>query len=53
MIRSLEPETLLSTHTRPIHGKEKIKENINPFMDGIAFILPGKNDYGRTSIGNP
>jgi alkyl sulfatase BDS1-like metallo-beta-lactamase superfamily hydrolase len=38
-IRGLEPEILLSTHTVPIKGRRKVREHLNLFSDGIAFIL--------------
>jgi alkyl sulfatase BDS1-like metallo-beta-lactamase superfamily hydrolase len=39
MIRRLEPELLLNTHTFPVKGKAKIREHLNLFSDGIAFIV--------------
>ena len=39
LIRALEPEIILSTHTIPIKGKEKVKDNINLYRDGIALIM--------------
>jgi alkyl sulfatase BDS1-like metallo-beta-lactamase superfamily hydrolase len=39
LIRSLEPEILLSTHTFPVKGKAQVREHLNLFSDGIAFIV--------------
>lgn len=39
MIRTLEPELLLSTHTFPVKGRDRVREHLNLFSDGIAFIV--------------
>ena len=34
-----EPEHLVPSHTRPISGKEKVKEILTAYRDGIASVL--------------
>lgn len=39
VVRDLEPEVLVGYGHRPIVGKEKIRETLNNYMDGISFVL--------------
>jgi alkyl sulfatase BDS1-like metallo-beta-lactamase superfamily hydrolase len=39
LIRSLQPEILVNTHTFPVKGKAEVREHLNLFSDGIAFIV--------------
>ncbi len=38
MMRYLEPEYLIPSHTRPISGKEEISKLLTTYRDGIQFI---------------
>jgi len=37
VIRDLQPEILLNTHTRAVVGKEKVMETLTAYMDMISF----------------
>jgi len=39
IVRDLEPEYLIGYAHRPITGKEKIRNTLNAYLDGIAFTL--------------
>ena len=39
VVRDLEPEVLVGYGHRPIIGKEKIRDTLNNYMDGISFVL--------------
>jgi alkyl sulfatase BDS1-like metallo-beta-lactamase superfamily hydrolase len=39
IVRDLEPEYLIGYAHRPIMGKEKIRNTLNAYVDGIAFTL--------------
>lgn len=39
IVRDLEPETLIGYGHRPIVGKDKIRNTLTAYMDGIAFTL--------------
>jgi alkyl sulfatase BDS1-like metallo-beta-lactamase superfamily hydrolase len=39
IIRELEPEYLIGYAHRPIIGKDKIRNTLNAYLDGIAFTL--------------
>jgi alkyl sulfatase BDS1-like metallo-beta-lactamase superfamily hydrolase len=39
LLRDLEPEALIGYAHRPIVGKEKIRDSLNAYLDGIAFTL--------------
>ena len=39
LVRDLEPETLIGYGHRPIKGKDKIRNTLNAYLDGIAFTL--------------
>ena len=38
-MRDLEPEVLVGYAHRPIVGEEKIRDTLNAYLDGIAFML--------------
>jgi alkyl sulfatase BDS1-like metallo-beta-lactamase superfamily hydrolase len=38
-LRDLEPEALIGYAHRPIVGKDKIRDSLNAYLDGIAFTL--------------
>ncbi len=38
-VRDLEPEVLVGYGHRPFIGKEKIRETLTAYLDGIAFVL--------------
>ena len=38
MMRYLEPEFLVPSHTRPLEGKEKINKLLTTYRDGIQFV---------------
>ena len=38
MMRYLEPEYLVPSHTRPLKGKEKIYNILTTYRDGIQFV---------------
>ncbi|MFV0431075.1 MAG: alkyl sulfatase dimerization domain-containing protein [Alphaproteobacteria bacterium] len=38
-IESLEPEIILSSHSTPLKGKDKIKERLVDYRDGLSFML--------------
>ena len=38
LIRNLQPEHLISTHTHSISGKENVNEAISNYHDGLAFL---------------
>jgi len=38
IIRDIEPEHLLSTHTYSVSGKENVNEAISNYHDGLAFL---------------
>ena len=38
MMRYLEPEYLIPSHTRPISGKEEIYQNLTTYRDGIQYV---------------
>ena len=38
MMRYLEPEYLVPSHTRPIIGKEEIYQNLTTYRDGIQYV---------------
>ncbi len=39
LVRDLEPEVLVGYAHRPIVGKEKIRQTLNNYLDGISFVL--------------
>ncbi len=39
LVRDLEPEALIGYAHRPILGKDKIRNTLNAYLDGIAFTL--------------
>jgi alkyl sulfatase BDS1-like metallo-beta-lactamase superfamily hydrolase len=39
LVRDLEPEALIGYAHRPIVGKDKIRETLTVYLDGIAFTL--------------
>ena len=39
LVRDLEPEILIGYAHRPIKGKDKIRDTLNDYLDGIAFTL--------------
>ncbi len=39
LVRDLEPEVLIGYAHRPIKGKDKIRNTLNAYLDGIAFTL--------------
>jgi alkyl sulfatase BDS1-like metallo-beta-lactamase superfamily hydrolase len=39
VVRDLDPEVLVGYGHRPIVGKEKVRETLNQYMDGISFVL--------------
>lgn len=39
LVRDLEPEVLVGYGHRPLKGKEKIRNTLNAYLDGIAFTL--------------
>jgi alkyl sulfatase BDS1-like metallo-beta-lactamase superfamily hydrolase len=39
LVRDLEPEALIGYAHRPIMGKDKIRNTLNAYLDGIAFTL--------------
>ena len=39
IVRDLEPEALIGYAHRPILGKDKIRNTLNAYLDGIAFTL--------------
>ena len=38
MMRYLEPEYLIPSHTRPIYGKQEIYEKLTTYRDGIQYV---------------
>ena len=38
MMRYIEPEFLVPSHTRPLEGKEKINKLLTTYRDGIQFV---------------
>jgi linear primary-alkylsulfatase len=39
LVRDLEPEALIGYGHRPLVGKDKIRNTLNAYLDGIAFTL--------------
>lgn len=39
LVRDLEPEVLIGYGHRPLVGKDKIRDTLNAYLDGIAFTL--------------
>jgi alkyl sulfatase BDS1-like metallo-beta-lactamase superfamily hydrolase len=39
MIRDLQPEILLNTHTRPVVGKDEVMNRLNGYMDQITLTF--------------
>ncbi len=39
LVRDLEPEALIGYAHRPLKGKDKIRNTLNDYLDGIAFTL--------------
>ena len=39
IVRDLEPEALIGYAHRPVVGKDKIRNTLNAYLDGIAFTL--------------
>jgi alkyl sulfatase BDS1-like metallo-beta-lactamase superfamily hydrolase len=39
VVRDLEPETLVGYAHRPVIGKEKVRETLTAYMDGISYVL--------------
>lgn len=39
LVRDLEPEVLIGYAHRPVLGKDKIRNTLNAYLDGIAFTL--------------
>ena len=38
IIREIEPEILIPSHTRPIFGREKVYDTLTIYRDGIQYV---------------
>lgn len=38
-IRDLEPEILVNTHALPVVGRDKVRDDLNLYMDAISYLI--------------